>query len=117
MSRKYLQELIKSLQEFYKCPSCETNYHLDDIKFLGQIELFCFVQLTCHGCSLPILATVSLSGSSSKTSSTSTKRKKTDLRQKEQVKFARKGVISAGEIADLHIQLSRMKGGFGKLVD
>jgi hypothetical protein len=32
MQPKYLQELIKNLQEFYKCPSCETNYHFDDIR-------------------------------------------------------------------------------------
>jgi hypothetical protein len=62
MQPKYLQELIRNLQEFYKCPSCETNYHFDDIRFLGEIDLYCFVQLSCHNCSLPVLATVSVNG-------------------------------------------------------
>ena len=62
MSHKNLQELIKNLQEFYKCPSCETNYHFEDIRFLGEIEVYCFVQLTCHECSLPLLATDVVSG-------------------------------------------------------
>ena len=31
MSRKQLQELIRNLQEFYACPSCETPYKSQDI--------------------------------------------------------------------------------------
>ena len=103
MQPKYLQELIKNLQEFYKCPSCETNYHFDDIRFLGEIDAYCFVQLSCHSCSLPVLATVSVNG---KTGG----RRKTDLRQNEEAKFASKGAITASEIAEFHRQISKAKG-------
>lgn len=96
MSRKHLQELIQSLQEFYKCPSCETNYHFDDIKFLGEIDLYCFVQLSCHECSMPVLATVSV-GQKEKI-----KRPKTDLAPRERQKFSGKGAITALEIAEFH---------------
>lgn len=95
MQPKYLQELIKNLQEFYKCPSCETNYHFDDIRFLGEMDLYCFVQLSCHNCSLPVLATVSSNGKSGSKS-------KTDLRSNEEARFAAKGAISASEIAEFH---------------
>ena len=105
MQPKYLQELIKNLQEFYKCPSCETNYHFDDIRFLGEIDLYCFVQLSCHSCSLPVLATVSSNGKSG------TKRK-TDLRSNEEAKFATKGAISASEIAEFHRWLTKSKRSF-----
>lgn len=105
MSRKHLQDLIKNLQEFYKCPSCDTSYYLDDIRYLGELNEYCFVQLNCHDCSLPVLTALSISGKM-------TKRTKTDLRQAEEVKFASMGEISADEIADFHRYISRKRGGF-----
>jgi len=105
VSYKNLQDLVKNLQEFYKCPSCETSYHFDDIKFLGEIEVYCFVQLTCHQCSLPVLATVSVNGKAGRT-------RKSDLRASEEAKFASRGAISAGEIAEFHRYISRSKAGF-----
>src|SRR4051812_40028705 len=95
MSRKYLQDLIKNLQEFYKCPSCETHYHFDDIKVLGQIDQYCFVQLGCHACSMPVLATVAVGKEGAKD-------KRTDLKQREGTKFNAEGPISAIEIAEFH---------------
>lgn len=100
MSRKKLQELIKILQEFYKCPSCDTNYYLDDIRFLGELNYHCFVQLNCHECSLPVLATVSLGGKS-------VNRSKTDLRAAEEAKFASMGLITADEIAEFHRYITK----------
>lgn len=108
MSRKHLQELIKNLQEFYKCPSCETHYHFDDIKVLGQIDQYCFVQLACHACSMPVLATVSLGTKPAR-------KPKSDLKQNEGTKFASKGSITADEIAEFHRFLTSMRGGFGKI--
>lgn len=107
MSRKHLQELVQSLQEFYKCPSCDTSYHLDDITFLGEINQYCFVQLSCHDCSLPLLATVAVDGSAPK-------RTKSDLGKSEVAKFAAMGSISADEIADFHRYISKHRGGFKK---
>jgi hypothetical protein len=107
MSRRHLQELIKNLQEFYKCPSCETHYHFDDIKVLGQIDQYCFVQLGCHSCSMPVLATVSL-GKEKRT------KLKSDLKQNEGARFAAKGSITAPEIAEFHRYLTGMRGEFVK---
>lgn len=103
MSRKYLQELIKNLQEFYKCPSCDTNYHFDDIKFLGEIDQYCFVQLTCHDCSMPVLATVAVG------KTPQGRKQPTDLVARERSKFVAKGAITAGEIAEFHRGLMRAK--------
>jgi hypothetical protein len=107
MSRKHLQELIKNLQEFYKCPSCDTSYYLDDIKYLGELNNYYFVQLNCHECSLPVLATVS-------TGSKPAKRGKTDLAPAEEAKFASMGAITADEIAEFHRFISGRKGGFSR---
>lgn len=96
MSRKYLQELIKNLQEFYKCPSCDAPYHFDDIKFLGEIDQYCFVQLSCHQCSMPVLATVSVQGKDLP------KAKRSDLSPAEKRKFNTRGAITAVEIAEFH---------------
>lgn len=109
MSRKYLQELIKNLQEFYKCPSCDTSYHFDDIKFLGQIDHYCFVQLSCHSCSMPVLATVSVGKGTKAT------RTKSDVKPPEEAKFRGRGAITAVEIAEFHRFISSHQGSLGKL--
>jgi hypothetical protein len=108
MSKRYLQDLIKNLQEFYKCPSCEAHYHFDDIKILGQIDQYCFVQLGCHACSMPVLATVALGKEP-------TRKLGTDLKQREGTRFAQKGAITAIEIAEFHSFLTSQKGSLGKL--
>lgn len=125
MNGKNFQELIKNLQVFYKCPSCGSNYHFDDIKFLGKVDSHCFMQLSCHDCSLPVLATVLLSSSSqssdgSKKSTTKAKKssalgRKTDLKPREKARFMAKGEISAVEIADFHLFLSGYSGDLSNL--
>ena len=110
MTHKNLQELIKNLKEFYKCPSCEINYHFEDIQFLGEIDVYCFVQLTCHSCSLPLLATVSATPKSRRN-------KRSDLKSSEEAKYASKGVITASEIAEFHRYISRKKSSFSSKKD
>ncbi|QQR53023.1 hypothetical protein IPG36_02905 [bacterium] len=101
MKPRYLQELIRDLQAFYKCPSCDTSYVFDDIRFLGELESYCFMQLSCHNCSLPVLATVTVSAQADK------QIRKTDLRHGEAEQFTAKGAISASEIAEFHRWISR----------
>lgn len=122
MNGKNFQELIKNLQVFYKCPSCGSNYHFDDIKFLGKVDSHCFMQLNCHDCSLPVLATVLLSGTpstskkqSSKTKKTTSLSRKSDLKPKEKARFTAKGEISASEIAQFHLFLSSYTGDLSNL--
>jgi hypothetical protein len=103
MKPRYLQELIRNLQAFYKCPSCDTSYVFDDIRFLGELEDYCFMQLSCHNCSLPVLATVTVGVQSQKET------RRTDLRQGEAAQFTAKGAISAGEIAEFHRWISKSK--------
>jgi hypothetical protein len=110
MSRKYLQELIRNLQEFYKCPSCDTNYFFDDIKFLGEIDQYCFVQLSCHQCSMPVLATVSVQAGEA-----TPKRGKNELTAAEKRKFSSRGAISAAEIAEFHRFISDWEGDLANL--
>ncbi len=103
MSRKQLQEIIKNLQEFYKCPSCGVDYSADDIKVLGQIEPYCFVQLACHNCSMPVLATVSLGNLNlSKPAS--------DLSAADERKFGGLDAIDSEEIAEFHRFISSYRG-------
>jgi hypothetical protein len=109
VSRRHLQEIIKNLQEYYKCPSCNTNYHMGDIKFLGQIDVYCFVQLTCHACSLPVVATVSVGETKGKTKSS-----RNDLKRGEDSKFQKMGPITPDEIAGFHVYMQSHRGGFEK---
>ncbi len=123
MNGKNFQELIKNLQVFYKCPSCGSSYHFDDIKFLGKVDSHCFMQLNCHDCSLPVLATVLLSGQTTPATKKATVKskkpivqpRKSDLKPKEKAKFTAKGEISAGEIAEFHLFLSSYSGDLSNL--
>jgi hypothetical protein len=106
---KNLQDLIKNLQVFYKCPSCGSSYIHDDIAFLGRVEGHCFMQLTCHDCSLPVLATVFLQSELEQASKKYSSRlgRKADLGYKERSKFIDRGAISSLEIADFHLRLTQ----------
>ncbi len=124
MNGKSFQELIKNLQVFYKCPSCGSSYHFDDIKFLGKVDSHCFMQLNCHECSLPVLATVLLSGRTVPMKKAVAKSKKatpvttykSDLKPREKARFMAKGEISADEIADFHLFLSNYSGDLSNLL-
>ena len=100
MPPKYLQELIKSLQEFYKCPSCDIDYNFADIQFLGEVERYYLVQLSCHDCSLPVVTALPVDGGR-------VAPRRSDMRKSEQAKFVGRGAISANEIAEFHRQISR----------
>lgn len=110
MNGKNLQELIKNLQVFYKCPSCGSQYQHEDITFLGRVDEHCFMQLTCTECSLPILATILVSGQlgSEPVSETyyASKIHKSDLGRGEKKHFLALDAIESGEIADLHLYLT-----------
>ena len=105
MSRKQLQELIRSLQEFYACPSCSTHYRTEDIKVLGQMDNYCFVQLGCNACSIPVLATVAATMPVA-----AQVQQGRDVRAAEARKFARRGAITALEIANFHQFISGYTG-------
>ena len=110
MNGKNLQELIKNLQVFYKCPSCGAQYRHEDITFLGKVDEHCFMQLTCEACSLPILATVllssELSGSPIAQPVAPKRANQTDLRPGEKRRLVLKSQIGSDEIAELHLYLS-----------
>jgi len=106
---KNLQDLIRNLQVFYKCPSCGASYIHDDIVFLGRVEEHCFMQLTCHDCSLPVLATVFLQAELEKAAKQNSSRlgRKADLGYKERADFIKRGAISSHEIASFHLYLTQ----------
>ena len=104
MKPKYLQDLIKNLQELYKCPSCTTNYRFEDVRFLGEVEKHYLVQLKCPKCSLPVLAHVSVDVKSPGKSGL-----RTDLCRGESAKFKAKGAITASEIAEFYGRISTSK--------
>lgn len=112
MNPKALQELIKNLRVFYRCPSCSAEYRPKDIRFLGKVDQHCFMQLNCAACSLPVLATVLLSPSPEPMRRNRRKQhapaKATlglDVSRKERAAFKRRGEITAEEIVDFYSYL------------
>lgn len=114
MNGKNLQELIRNLQVFYKCPSCGSGYKHEDITFLGRVDEHCFMQLTCISCSLPILATILLSNQLEGDMANmkkdnqfyGSKLRKSDLSRGEKQHFSGSEPISSHEVADLHLYLT-----------
>lgn len=105
---------------------CGANYKSDDIKFLGQVDNHCFMQLHCHACSVPVLATVFLSDKPEEVGIDSAKIPKaplsgrarsraSDLKPREKARFVAKGSIASAEIADFHLFLSSYQGNFNRL--
>jgi len=110
LSPKALQELIKNLRVFYKCPSCSAEYKGEDIRFLGKVDQHCFMQLNCSKCSLPVLATVLLSAQEmsrknrrkAKSVQVSGSTLGFDASRRERTRFHERGAISSHEIADIY---------------
>ena len=67
------------------------------------------MQLTCHDCSLPVLATVFLQSELEKAAKEngSILGRKADLGYKEKAKFLDRGAISSQEIASFHLYLTQ----------
>ncbi len=111
LSPRALQELIKNLRVFYKCPSCSAEYETDDIRFLGKVDQHCFMQLNCSKCSLPVLATVLLSAKEIQQKSARKQKAHSkpglgyDTSRRERTRFMELGAISSQEIADMYSYL------------
>jgi len=117
LNARSFQHLVKNLQLFYKCPMCGAGYRHDDIKFLGQVDNHCFMQLNCHSCSVPVLATVFLSDKDGEQFkpvqppiSGAKSRRMTDLKPREKTRFMAKGEIGSAEIAELYLFLTKYDG-------
>ncbi len=67
------------------------------------------MQLTCHDCSLPVLATVFLQAELEKAAKQNSSRlgRKADLGYKERGEFIKRGPISSQEIASFHLYLTQ----------
>ena len=67
------------------------------------------MQLTCHDCSLPVLATVFLQSEIDQAAKKSASRmgRKADLGYRERAKFIDRGPISSQEIAEFHLYLTK----------
>ncbi|MBI2798274.1 hypothetical protein HYX70_03180 [Candidatus Saccharibacteria bacterium] len=118
LNSKNLQELIKNLRIFYKCPSCGAAYRGGDIIFLGRVEEHCFMQLTCHDCSLPILATIltNLQVNAAQTNTVSKPKQRTDLKPREKRLLLDRDHISSSEIAEFYSYLNQSSGDYQALI-
>ena len=87
--------------------------------FLGRVEEHCFMQLTCHDCSLPILATIltnlSLDGTLNAPEK-APKKRRSDLKPKERQVLLGRGEINSGEIADFYQYLCQGSGDYQALI-
>ena len=55
---KQIQNLIAHISHFMKCPNCGANYDVENVQYLGKIQVFYVVQLFCERCAIPVFASV-----------------------------------------------------------
>jgi len=83
-----------------KCPNCGADYDIENVQYLGRIQVFYVVQLFCERCSIPVFASVLVKKSNIKFDLTNEETK------------SKKGAkpISANEVIDFHSFISQHKG-------
>lgn len=57
MNKKF-EELIKNIRAMIKCPHCGSRYNKENINIAGQMGQAVLVQLNCHVCKMPVMATI-----------------------------------------------------------
>lgn len=60
MNEQQFEKLVANLQDVMRCPNCSSAYFLDDIHYLGQMEVMTFLHLRCHKCGTPVFASVAV---------------------------------------------------------
>ncbi|MGB9680808.1 MAG: hypothetical protein ACPLYC_01225, partial [Minisyncoccia bacterium] len=58
MDKRYLEELIRSIQSMARCPNCGSHYRTNMISIIGGAGHTFLVHLECLNCGVPALATV-----------------------------------------------------------
>lgn len=60
MNNQQFERLVHNLQDVMRCPHCQSNYVLEDIHYLGQLDSMTFLHMKCSKCNTPVFASVSL---------------------------------------------------------
>jgi len=94
MNAKQIMALIKKLQKTVKCYPCGTEYSINDIHLLGQIEGLMLMQLNCPKCNNSTWINLAIQG------------------RKEEEPVSEEELISTNEIIDLHNFLVGFDGNF-----
>lgn len=54
MNSNHFLNILKTITETMKCPTCGHSYDLSEIQFINQFDGFCLVHLTCGSCKVPV---------------------------------------------------------------
>jgi len=53
-----IEALLKNISEHLKCPNCGSHYDVDNVHYLGRMQVFYVLQLFCVRCGIPVFASV-----------------------------------------------------------
>jgi len=102
---KEIKQLISHIANFMKCPNCGASYDVENVQYLGKIQVFYVVQLFCQRCSIPVFASVLIKES----------RIPSARFKKEKIKKDAKP-ISSDDLIDFHNFISKYEGDFKTLL-
>lgn len=60
MNDQQFEKLVQSLQDIMRCPNCSSEYALEDIHYLGQLDTMSFLHLRCQKCNVPVFASIAI---------------------------------------------------------
>lgn len=102
------EHIVKRLMTSVKCNNCGRNYHMRDIKVIGNHEEIWFLQVYCPSCHGRYLITAVID-----------QEKKlelvSDLTEFEFSKFKNSMALNADDVLDMHAFLKEFDGDFSRL--
>lgn len=54
MSGNNFLNILKTITESLKCPTCDHLYELEEVQFISQMEGYSLVHMSCRHCKLPV---------------------------------------------------------------
>ncbi|RLC37676.1 hypothetical protein DRH29_01100 [candidate division Kazan bacterium] len=63
MNNQQFERLVHNLKGVMRCPHCASEYTMEDIHYLGQLDNMTFLHMKCSKCKTPVFASVSFDGS------------------------------------------------------
>ena len=106
MDEKRFLNLLKSLQNVMKCPSCGSLYEVSEIQFVSSQDGYFLLSMKCSNCLLPVWVNI-FSGKNGRSGFTG------DLTINDITLLNREPVTTA-EIIDFHLLIKKFDGDFKK---
>jgi len=102
------ESVVKKLMTSVKCTNCGQNYHMRDVKILGNHRDLYFLQVSCSSCNSRFLITAVINENRNQGIVS-------DLTDAESVRFKNSRPLNANDVLDMHSFLKDFNSDFSGL--